>query len=63
MEQNAAVGSGSKASGDPGGLDLTEATKKKENIAKEAEVCVEGQIRHRIRTSHEEKYVCFSAVA
>ena len=48
MEQNAAVGSGSKAK------EAKEA--KKENIAKEAEVGVEGQIRHRISTSHDERY-------
>ena len=42
------------ASGDPGGLDLNEAAKKKQKKAEEAEVGVEGQIRDRIRPSHDE---------
>ena len=56
MAQNAAVGSGSKASGDPGCSGLGEATKEKKKNAEQAEVGVEGQIRHRISTSHDERY-------
>ena len=56
MAQNAAVGSGSKASGDPGCSGLGEATKEKKNIAEQAEVGVEGQIRHRIRPAYDERY-------
>ena len=56
-QSNAKASAGLARHGDPGGLDLDEATKKKKKEnAEEAEFGVEGRIKHRISTSHEQKY-------